>query len=372
MDSKILPYLYDASNIIGTSNEVFQPKTIEEAKQFVKNNKSICIRGGGTGLAGGAVPNNEPILDLSKLNHISTFDEKRKTIIVEAGVILDELEEFLEQYKLEFPIRPSSHSVCTIGGMIATDAVGGRAGIYGRTSKWVRWIEVINSKGILERKGATELSDFAGMEGITGVIVNACLNLTQQKKRTATLLSFNSVEEAYENVKKYRKDSNVSMIELINPFVSEGIRLNGKYNVIVEYENTEGELTNHRYEELMKKRDNIYPFLAGQEYSKIEDPKITNDKIILLLKWLDSHKIPYFGHISVGIIHPCFKPTDEKLISDMMKSIKKINGQISGEHGIGITKKEYVDPQDKIIIKNIKKRIDPTNKFNNGKIIDLE
>lgn len=367
----ILPYLYDASNIQGTAKDVLFPKTIEEVKTFVKNNNSICIRGGGSGLAGGAVPDNDVVLDLSKLNHIGIFDEKRKIIEVEAGVILDDLQLFLEKYNLEFPVRPSSHSICTIGGMVATDAVGSRAGIYGRTSKWIRWIDVINSKGIVERKGITEISDFAGMEGITGVIVKICLKLFEKINRTATLESFDNIDAMHGAVKKYRSDRNVSMIELVSPFVSEGIGLNNKYNLIIEYENANGKLSGTKYNEIMLKRDNIYPFLASKEFSIIEDPKINSDRIIYLIDWLEAHKIPYFGHISVGIIHPCFSKHNENLIPEMMKLVKRNGGQVSGEHGIGIKKKEFVDGQDKKIFENIKKRIDKSNKFNHGKIIDF-
>ncbi len=369
--TNVLPYLYDASNMKGSATNIFLPKTIEETKKIIRNNNHICIRGGGSGLSGGAVPAQDVILDLSKLNHIGTFDPKRKIVEVEAGVILDDLQYFLEKEGLEFPIRPSSHAVCTIGGMIATDAVGSRAGIYGRTSKWVRWIDIITPKGVVERKGATEISDFSGLEGITGVIVKACLNLTDLKKRTASLKKINTIEEVFEFVKKYRKESDVSMIELISPYVSQGIGLEKKYNIIIEYESNKGDLKGEDYDDLMDKRDNIYPFLAGNGYSRIEDPKIITDKIMLLIKWLDEKQVPYFGHISVGIIHPCFNIKDKELIKEMMILVKRIGGQISGEHGIGVIKKEFIDTQDKKIIENIKKRLDKTNKFNRGKIIDI-
>ena len=64
-------------------------------------------------------------------------DKERKTIEVEAGVILDELNNHLENHGLEFPINPSSHSVCTIGGMIATNAYGSRVIKYGKTASLI-------------------------------------------------------------------------------------------------------------------------------------------------------------------------------------------------------------------------------------------
>ncbi len=368
----LMPFEFDASGVFGRASNVILPKNISEVKDAVKRNSRICIRGAGTGLAGGAIPQDDVVLDLSKLNHIGKFDEDRKTIEIEAGVILDDLQFYLEKYNLEFPIKPSSHDVCTIGGMISTDAVGGRAIKYGRTSKWVRWIEIVNDKGILSRKGATEISDYSGMEGITGVIVKACLNLSEKVVRSGGLISLMTLDDVISTTKKLKMKNNISMIEIVSPFVSKGIGLKEKYNIIVEYEDDSGILKGTEFDRLLEKRDNIYPFLAGENFTRIEDPKMTIDRIKNLMIWLELKEIPYFGHLSVGILHPCFSRDKEKLIKDMMKLVKRYGGQISGEHGIGLLKKEFVDPQDKKILTNIKKRTDKSNKFNRGKVLDLE
>jgi len=65
----------------------------------------------------------------------------------------------------------------------------------------------------------------------------------------------------------------------------------------------------------------------------------------------------------------CFNSEKEKLIPELIDFVKKIGGQVSGKHGIGLLKKEYTEQVDKKIIENIKKRTDPQNKFNQGKII---
>jgi FAD/FMN-containing dehydrogenase len=150
-------YETDAARFKGKSLNVFLPENIEEAQKIVKENKHIVIRGGGTGLAGGATPQDgkDVVLDLSKLNKIENLDTSRKEIEIESGVILDELQDYLDRYGLEFPVNPSSHSVATIGGMIATNAVGSRAIKYGKTSNWIKWIEVIDCHGNIERKGIT-------------------------------------------------------------------------------------------------------------------------------------------------------------------------------------------------------------------------
>jgi glycolate oxidase len=366
---ELSPYEYDASQIKGKAKGIFFPLSVGQAKAIIVNNPKITIRGGGTGLSGGAVPNNDIILDTSKLTKIGKLDKERKTIEVESGVILDDLNKFLEDYDLEFPINPSSHAACTIGGMIATDAVGSRAIKYGSTSKQVRWIEIIDAQGNLKRKGATEISDYANMEGITGIIMRACLNLAPKKERTASLIPVEDLDELISLTHRLKNHKGISMIEMLDEFTAKGIGLEEKYHIIAEFEDNTGKLKEEKYAELLKLRDKLYPFLAREGYTKIEDPKLHPNKIKDFLTWLKLKKIPSFGHISVGIIHPCFKPEQEKLIPQMMKIVKKLSGQVSGEHGIGILKKKYLDPQDKKILENVKKRTDPTNKFNQGKII---
>jgi glycolate oxidase len=363
------PYEIDASQIKGKATQVFNPTTVEEIETIVRAHPHICIRGGGSGLVGGAVPQDEVVLDLSKLDKIGEIDLNRKIVEVEAGVILDELQEALLSENLEFPINPSSHAIATIGGMISTDAVGSRAVKYGRTSEWVNWIEVVDCDGKVLKKSQTELSDYAGMEGISGVIVRASLKLTPRKERSASLIVCESLKEVHDSVLMYKPKQDVSMIEFLDKKISSLIGLGERYILIVEYENQEGELRGKEYRELMAKRDSAYPLLAEKDYTIIEDPKIMLGKFEGLMNWFEKNEIPVFGHLSVGILHPCFKKNQKNLIDELLRYIPKISGKISGEHGIGLIKKQYVDINDKKIILNIKKRTDPKNKFNQGKIL---
>ncbi len=366
-----LSYEMDASQIKGRAKKVLFPESIKDVKQMVVSNARICIRGAGTGLAGGAVPEQgvDVLLDMSKLNNIGEFDAQRKMIEVEAGVVLDDLQDHVNGFGLEFSVNPSSHSVCTIGGMIATDAVGSRAMKYGRMSTHVRWVEVIDGDGRLQRHGATELSDYSGMEGITGVIVRACLNLNKIKARSASLLAVDDVSKIVPTVHQLKRNVDVSSIEYVDRKISRGIGLEDKYHLIVEYENGSGTLKGNEYENLMTLRDKVYPYLASEGYTHIEDPKIMLDKIPQLLDWLELKKIPTFGHISVGILHPCFYQGQKEYIPELMKFVRRVGGQVSGEHGIGILKKKYVEMNDKKILMNVKKRTDPKNKFNIGKVL---
>ena len=367
----IKAYEVDASQIKGKALDVVHPKNIQEVSRIVVNANRIVIRGAGTGLVGGCVPQDgmDIILDMSKMDSISNFDSERKTIEVEAGVILDDLQEYIIKYNLEFPVNPFSHAVATLGGMIATDAVGSRAIKYGKTSSWVKWLEIVDDKGKVHKKGVTELSDYYGMEGITGVIVKACLKLSPLKKRTANLVKVENLEEIVSIVKNLKRNSAISMIEFIDENISEMLGLDKNYHLIIEYEDDSGKLKDKEYKKLLTLREKIYPLVTKEGYVRIEDPKIMIDRFVKLMDWLSERKIPVFGHIGVGILHPCFNYDQEKYVPEMMKLVKRLGGQISGEHGIGILKKEFVDINDKKILINVKKRTDSLNKFNVGKVI---
>jgi glycolate oxidase len=364
-------YETDASRLKGKALDVVHPKSVAEVQKIVARSDRVVVRGAGTGLAGGCVPQNglDVVLDMSKMDKIGKFDVVKKSVEVEAGVILDDLQKYISRAGLEFPVNPSSHAIATIGGMIATDAVGSRAIKYGKTSSWVKWVEIIDDRGELCRKGNTELSDYSGMEGITGVIVRACLKLSPKKDRSVSLVSVGSLEKIVSIVRELKRNSNVSMIEFIDKGISKELELGDGYSLIVEYEDGSGELKGKERRELMALRDKAYPFVSNEGYTRIEDPKIMIDRFVTLMSWLEKRKVPVFGHIGVGILHPCFNSEQEKYIPEMIKLVKRLGGQISGEHGIGLMKKSFVEVNDKKILVNVKKRTDPLNKFNVGKVI---
>jgi glycolate oxidase len=362
-------YRCDASRLKGNALDVLHPESVKEVRDFVFKNERITIRGAGTGLAGGAVPQKDVVLDLSKLVRISGFNKERRSVEVEAGVVLDDLQDYLKESGLEFPIKPSSHAVATIGGMIATNAVGNRGVKYGKTSNWVKWVEVVDSVGRIEKKGITEMSDYVGMEGITGVIVRACLKLAPSVERSASLIRMKSVEDVVSLVQRLRQRRDVSSLEFFDKIISNGVGFGDGYHLVIEYESDEGKMKGKDYEKIMRMRDLAYPFLAGEGYSRIEDPKVITDRFPKLMHWLEEKGIPVFGHIGTGIFHPCFNVEQEKLIPEMMKLVGRLGGQVSGEHGIGLLKRGFVEINDQKILRNVKKRTDPLNKFNRGKVI---
>ena len=107
----------------------------------------LVPRGAGTGLCGGATPQNSVVVDSARLRQIGALNIQSKQVIVDAGVPLDQLNRTLRSDGLFLPVIPGSHRSATIGGMIATNAAGLHAVRYGRMSDWVEEVLLVDGKG---------------------------------------------------------------------------------------------------------------------------------------------------------------------------------------------------------------------------------
>lgn len=365
----LLIYSYDASETKGDALAVIWPTSSEQIKNIIgfanKNNIPLTSRGAGTSLVGGAVPENSIIVDLSKMDTI--LSETKKTITVEAGIIVADLNTYLKSKSLFFPVIPSSDGVATIGGMISTDAAGTRAIRYGKASAWVEEIEVITGAGqIIKTK---DISEFAGTEGILGIITKATLKLAAPPEQTSiSTYEFDTIEDLIKKVKEELKRKDIIAIEYTDPLTSSLSGAESRYHLLVEYENDTGAYkTEEEINAAWKLRKGLATVLSAAGYAQIEDPKIPIESIPKFLNWLKEKSIPNFGHIGYGIIH-CRLRRDEDLKS-FYAEVKKNSGTVSGEHGIGMTKREYIDPSQKKILAEKKRKYDPKNILNRGKMI---
>lgn len=365
-----ISYSFDASQEEGNAVMVVWPESIKHVSEIMifanRMRYNIVPRGAGTGLVGGAIPQGSLVIDFSKMNN---FEIRPGFVIAEPGVILDDLNNALDKYF--FPVIPGSHSVCTIGGMIATNAAGHKSMRYGKTSDWIVELEVIDGTGKQLKIHGEQLNDFIGKEGTTGLIVKATLRLTEiPEVKTISLLSFNDINNLIEQLDYLKRNGDISSIEYIDKITSELIGLPSKFHLLVEYESDAGEIKDQsKIQELWKKRDNVYPVLTKKGYTKIEDPLIPSEKMAQFLYWLEKNNIPSYGHIATNIIHPQFKPTQKITIDAMYRVVKDLKGSVSGEHGIGLLKKQYIDQNFKIEIEKLKQKYDPKNVMNIGKII---
>ncbi|MEU2912849.1 FAD-binding and (Fe-S)-binding domain-containing protein [Streptomyces massasporeus] len=146
------PYAYDASNYRVPPRAVAFPRTAEDVVGVVRACREagvpVTARGGGTSMAGNAVGRGV-VLDFSRyMNRILDIDVPARTARVEAGVVLDALRSATALHGLDFGPDPSSHSRCTLGGMIGNDACGNRSVRDGRTSAHVVALEIVTAGGV--------------------------------------------------------------------------------------------------------------------------------------------------------------------------------------------------------------------------------
>lgn len=367
---EIFSYETDASRLVGKAVKVVFPKTVSEVQNLVKTSDlDIVPRGAGTGFVGGCVPNNSLIIDLNKMNKVLEFNTKG-SVYVEAGVSLKELNEKLSQAGFEFPIQPLNFGVSTIGGMIATNAVGGRVN-YERIRDWIEEIEFVNGRGELMKTSKSDLMDICGMEGITGVIVGAKLRVVPKIKKTISIFQTEDIEEVLSIVRRLKLERDVNSLDFFSKQVSKMMGLPEKYNLIIEFNSERGKVKGNEYKRIINLRDKVYYFLAKNGYYNSDAPKFFFDKLKEFILYLESNDVPYFGHLGSGIVCAFFRDDEPGKRKDVLEVVKKMKVKF-GKYGIGIARKDFIDSFEAKILQRVKLRHDPFGKLNKGKIIRVE
>ena len=172
-------YATDASIYQLMPKAVVVPKTVEDAREVIyfakKNGFSVLARGGGTSQNGQTV-NKSIVIDNSKyLNKVLDFDPISRSCTVEPGIVLDELNRFLEPHGLFFPVDVSTSSRATIGGMVGNNSAGGRSIRYGIMRDNVNSIDVITSNSELARFGMMPEHTF-GLDEVLPELLNLGIN----------------------------------------------------------------------------------------------------------------------------------------------------------------------------------------------------
>jgi len=208
-----------------------KPISTEEVSKIMKlayeNNIPVTPRGGGTCLSAGAVPiHGGIVLSLERMNKIKEIDEKNLMVVVEPGVINEQLGKELAKHGLFFPPDPVSLDSCTIGGNIAENAGGPRAMKYGVTKNYVTGLEVVFPDGTISKLGGKLLKNVTGYdlidliigsEGTLAIVTEATLKVLPQPKVVIDLLiPFMCVEDAANfAITLLKEDLMTAAIELI-------------------------------------------------------------------------------------------------------------------------------------------------------------
>ncbi|AUH51731.1 hydroxyacid dehydrogenase [Chromobacterium sp. ATCC 53434] len=230
----------------GRALGVALPATVEEVSRLVgycgRHRIAIVAQGGNTGLCGGAVPTGDGrdrqlILSLRRMNRIRRIDPLTDSLIVEAGVLLQEVQQAADGADRLFPLSLGAEGSCTIGGNIATNAGGNAVLRYGNMRDLVLGLEVVLPSGEIwhglrslrkDNAGYDLKQLFIGSEGTLGIITAAALKLFPPLRQVDTaLLALPSCEAALSLLKalQTREDVPLTAFELIS---AESVRLVGE------------------------------------------------------------------------------------------------------------------------------------------------
>ena len=398
----------------------------------------VTPRGAGSGLSGGAVPVHGGIVLLTdRMNRILEIDRDNMMITVEPGVVTNEINQVLKEFGLFYAGYPMSLETCFVGGNVAENAGGGKAVKYGVTARYVMGLEVVTPTGDIVHMGGKLVKDvtgynmiglMVGSEGTLGIFTKVILKLLPLPKASVDLLVlFETPESAIASVSRVLAGgSTPTAIEFMDqsafttacqylnetiPYHRAGamllITVDGMDAIQVEREyEAVGEIclaagaievyvadNSTTSERIWKVRRNVAEaFKVYSPHQSLEDivvptaqiAKMVGGLIALSKKW--DCPIPCYGHAGDGNLHatPVMNPAwtleewHEKIhaiLTDMYKLTKDLGGTISGEHGIGHKRKEFmslvVDEPYLKMIRSIKRALDPEYVLNPGKIFDI-
>ena len=393
----------------------------------------VTVRGSGTGLVGAAVPLHGGILlETTKMNKILALDPNNLTVTVQPGVLLMELAAFAEENDFLYPPDPGEKSA-TIGGNISTNAGGMRAVKYGVTRDYVRSLTVVLPNGEIQTFGAAvaknssgySLKDLIiGSEGTLAIICEAVLKLVPLPKVSVSLLvPFPDMKTAIEAVPEIiRSKITPTAIEYMSRdtiLFSEsylGKRFpdtkNDAYILLTFDGNSSAQVdqdmsvvadlclkigaldayivdTDERKKSVWSARG---AFLEAIKASTTEmdecDVVVPGNQVDTFIKYTHelakefNVRIPSFGHAGDGNLHvyicrDALNDEDwEKTLSacfdKMYEKAVELGGLVSGEHGIGYAKKEFLRRQygetPIALMQGIKQVFDPRNILNPGKV----
>jgi len=364
-------YETDASGIKGNAAVVIWPEDEDDVRKAIMYSKrtkhDITIRGGGSGFAGGAVPQDSIVLDMSRMNKAIAFD--KKTVTVQAGVVIDSLNMGLVKGELYFPIIPLNFKVATVGGMLATNCIGLRSKHYGRLDRWVEEVRFIDGLGRLQK--TNDMKIFLGREGTTGVITSAKLKLTEIPDLvTMNLLSFNNITDCVDEAIKLKENHDVSNITFLDRICSRVLGLGDKNHVIVEYLSNQGKIENEEeIKSLSKLLEGLPTVLLSKNFVSVHDPMFKIENVDKFLYWLNERKIPCYADLGFGVVYVHLKE-DDRYLNEMYNVVESLKGIVPGCLGVGLRKKGRIDKQIILDFMSLRQEYDPRKTFNRGKVYD--
>lgn len=389
----------------------------------------VVPRGAGSGLSGGSsAVDGGIVLSLERMRAVE-IDPVTKVAVVEPGALNAEVKAAAARHGLWYPPDPSSYEICSIGGNIATNAGGLCCVKYGVTTDYVLGLDVVLADGTLITLGGKRIKDVAGLsllklfvgsEGTLGVVTRALLRLIPAQGARSTLVaSFPTVDAAARAVVAVGRTLRPSMMELmdnasvnaVEDFKPMGLdrsagallvaqsdapaaarsaeievmqtacEASGASEVFVTDDPDEGEMFVHA-------RRIAFPAIEARGSLLLEDvgapvpllPELLAAVAEVARKY--DVEIPVVAHAGDGNTHPIivFDPTDEsaetrarEAFAEVMRAAIALGGTITGEHGVGRTKKaalpDQLGPDVMALSRRIKDALDPEGILNPGAVL---
>ena len=399
---------------------------------------ALVPSGGRTGLSAGAVAaNGEVVVSFDYMNQILEFNEFDRTARCQAGVVTKQLQLFAEDKGLYYPVDFASSGSSQIGGNIGTNAGGIKVIRYGMTRNWVAGMKVVTgageilelNKGLIKNATGYDMRQlFIGAEGTLGFVVEATMRLERAPKNlTAMVLGTPDFDSIMPVLHAFQNKLDLTAFEFFSDKALAKIMARGDvpapfesecpFYALLEFEASTEEVANEalatfeccveqgwvvdgvmsqsqqQLENLWKLREYISETISHWTPYK-NDISVTVSQVPAFLHDIDAiveanypdFEVIWFGHIGDGNLHlNILKP--ENLSKDaffakcatvnqwVFETVQKYNGSISAEHGVGMTKRDYLgysrSAAEVGYMKAIKAVFDPNGIMNPGKIFPL-
>ncbi len=399
---------------------------------------ALVPSGGRTGLSAGAVAaNGEVVVSFDYMNKVLEFVPEDRMVRIQAGVVTEQLQMFAEEQGLYYPVDFASAGSSQIGGNIGTNAGGIKVIKYGMTRNWVLGLKVVTGKGdILELnkdmiKNATGYDFrhlFIGAEGTLGFVVEATMKLERKPRDLRVLVLGTPDFPAVMNVlATFQKKMDLTAFEFFSELstqivtehqgIARPFETATPFYALLEFEAlseamaeeamglfeycmeqgwvVDGVMSQNETQakNLWRLREDISETIARYTPYK-NDISVIIQKVPAFIADIDAivtaqypdFRVVWFGHIGDGNLHLNILKPDDMAKEDffakckgvnvqVFETVQKYNGSVSAEHGVGMTKKPYLEytrsPAEIAYMKAVKQVFDPNNVMNPGKLFDL-
>ena len=418
---------------------VLRPTTTEQlglcVKKLYDNGIPMTVRGAGTNLSGGTIPDHSDtvVVLTTGLNRILEINPNDLYAVVEPGVITADFAAAVAKKNLFYPPDPGSQAVSTIGGNIAENAGGLRGLKYGVTKDYLMGVEFFDATGEVVKTGSRTVKcvtgyNLAGMliqsEGTLGVISQAILKLVPPPKASKALMAvFDDMQNAAEAVAGIIAahvlpctleflDNNT--IVRVDDFTKAGLPRDAAAILLIEVDGHPAQVADdaEAVERVLKENKAVavhVPKDAAEKFklwearrmalpvlarcrptTVLEDATERRSQIPAMMKAVNDIAAKYkvevgtFGHAGDGNLHPTFLCDKrdaeefkrvEEAIDEMFDTAIRLQGTLSGEHGIGTAKAKWMEKETSrgtiLFSQRLRRALDPKGLLNSTKLVGI-